>query len=495
MTLVSCDWKQLVSEGDLPCARLGHSIELVGEILYLFGGSRLLENGKCVEFYNDLYEVSVSNSRFLWKKLSSTTRLPPSRDSHRTCFFDKCLYLFGGKNEFVSDKCLSGVYRFDLTSFCWSDLKTCGPSPTAVGFSLSLVSKKAFVFGGITDGAATNDLFVFSLDSNEWLPIKCGGYPPSPRCDHTCEVIDEIIYLFGGAGSDNHFYNDLHCLNTATLTWYQATPRGLPPFARAGHTFVAHRDKDIYIFGGYNHKSNDTTLGLYKMSIGNQKWKRPLMAGCAPDGTHGHCAFILHSTMYIVGGIGPQGELGMESIYALRLINPSLRKPVLEHLLNDLCKEKNSLLCWMETKKPNVSYDINRHDHELDGCVSKLINNSLLCELDNENPATFEVQQSLLRAAQAELASARQSFENDRADIVRILENERSEVTSLIRRHQKQNEDWWNSRIGENDMERDKLRKAWEDVEKERKILLEEREELENKAKKVALLFHQVGDI
>ena len=44
---------------------------------------------------------------------------------------------------------------------------------------------------------------------------------------------------------------------------------------------------------------------------------------------------------------------------------------------------------------------------------------------------------------------------------IRILENERSEVTSLIRRHQKQNEDWWNSRIGENDMERDKLRKAW----------------------------------
>ena len=54
---------------------------------------------------------------------------------------------------------------------------------------------------------------------------------------------------------------------------------------------------------------------------------------------YGHCAFILHSSMFILGGIGDQKITGFNYIYSLHFINPSFRKPVIEHMLNDFCKQ------------------------------------------------------------------------------------------------------------------------------------------------------------
>jgi len=54
--------------------------------------------------------------------------------------------------------------------------------------------------------------------------------------------------------------------------WAKVKFKGLPPSSRAGHSFVAHRDKDIYVYGGFgNSEELDSSNLVYKYSIGKTK--------------------------------------------------------------------------------------------------------------------------------------------------------------------------------------------------------------------------------
>jgi len=55
------------------------------------------------------------------------------------------------------------------------------------------------------------------------------------------------------------------------MLWKQPTLRGISPFPRAGHKFVCHRDKDIYVIGGFNDScpNMQTFAGVHKLSLGN----------------------------------------------------------------------------------------------------------------------------------------------------------------------------------------------------------------------------------
>ena len=97
------------------------------------------------------------------------------------------------------------------------------------------------------------------------------------RCDHAAVAVKENIYIFGGCADENRWLNDLHCLNTRTLNWLEVIPVGknAPITARALHTFTAHRDKDLYVFGGEEGcKREGTKLArnnIYKFSL--CKWR------------------------------------------------------------------------------------------------------------------------------------------------------------------------------------------------------------------------------
>ena len=70
----------------------------------------------------------------------------------------------------------------------------------------------------------------------------------------------------------------------------------------------------------------------------NEKWKRPLVAGDGPlsSALNGHCSILLHSKIYVIGGVGVQGEFDMKYIYVMNLINPSERKNLLDHFLTEV---------------------------------------------------------------------------------------------------------------------------------------------------------------
>nr|XP_039254528.1 leucine-zipper-like transcriptional regulator 1 homolog isoform X2 [Styela clava] len=207
------------------------------------------------------------------------------------CVVNKKVYLCGGKNNIVSKECLAGMHEFDTETCKWIAVDTTGYCPRDVGFSASVVDKSIYTFGGMLGGITTNSM---------------------------------------------------RCFNTATQTWSHPTIRGVPPSPRCSHTFVAHRDKDIYVLGGWRKKNKEDKIvrNLRKLSIGNQKWKTLLCAGeRPPPPIYGHCSFICHSSMYILGGMGSSGESSMNVVYILRLVNPSERSLVLAQALKDLSED------------------------------------------------------------------------------------------------------------------------------------------------------------
>ena len=54
---------------------------------------------------------------------------------------------------------------------------------------------------------------------------------------------------FGGRGSQNRHFRDLHALDVASLTWYQGPSSGGAPAARMAHTSTLF-ETNLYIFGG-----------------------------------------------------------------------------------------------------------------------------------------------------------------------------------------------------------------------------------------------------
>lgn len=69
----------------------------------------------------------------------------------------------------------------------------------------------------------------------------------------------------------------------------------------------------------------------------NQKWKEVICAGDDPPrGRYGHASVICHSKMYVIGGMEVNGEAAMNKIHILRTINPSDRKLVVAHAIQDL---------------------------------------------------------------------------------------------------------------------------------------------------------------
>ena len=53
-----------------------------------------------------------------------------------------------------------------------------------------------------------------------------------PRCDHAAAVVDRKMYVMGGSGRDDLWYNDLHVLNLDTLEWRVVETKGVSPKPR-----------------------------------------------------------------------------------------------------------------------------------------------------------------------------------------------------------------------------------------------------------------------
>ncbi|KAL1500249.1 hypothetical protein AB1Y20_012917 [Prymnesium parvum] len=326
-------WQQAQPQGRprKPCE--GHTVSVVGRSLYIMFGKHEDDGGRvsCPPVQRLDTETMVLSHPCHMEPGGSRSAIPDDREGHTATVIGNRIYVFGGtwtdEDEVTSFR--NDLHALDVATHTWSRPITRGEPPaereghTAVG-----LQKRIYFFGGTWVDADDNsvylsDLHVLSSVGDglppvegwpaagwEWTRPQTTGTTPSPREGHTASIVGETMVVFGGAGLDTDDtsinLSDVHMLDTCTFTWSQPAMHGSIPQERRYHTASVVGDK-IYIFGGqyYDpiadlHFECDNVLT--ELDVHSCTWSQvptesrpPLRRACHSTGVAGR-------QIYIVGG-------------------------------------------------------------------------------------------------------------------------------------------------------------------------------------------------
>ncbi|XP_044460473.1 acyl-CoA-binding domain-containing protein 4, partial [Mangifera indica] len=261
------EWMALPVSGSRPSARYKHAAVVVGEKLYIVGGSR---NGR------HLSDVQVFDLRSLvWSNLKLKTELngemaedsgsqevlPPMSD-HSMIKWGNKLLILGGHSKKSSVGMI--VWYIDLETNICGVMETSGKVPAARGgHSVTLVGSRVVIFGGEDRSRKLlSDVHVLDLETMTWEAVETTQTPPAPRYDHTAALLGERYLLVFGGCSHSIFFSDLHVLDLETNEWSQPQVQGDLVTPRAGHAGVVIGDDWFIVGGGDNCNGCPETIVL-----------------------------------------------------------------------------------------------------------------------------------------------------------------------------------------------------------------------------------------
>lgn len=201
----SRQWSRAIPPGPRPAGRYGHTLNILGSKLYVFGGQ--------VEgfFFNDLVAFDLNqlqNPSNKWEQLVQNSheggppegQIPPARTNHSIVSFNDKLYLFGGTNGV---KWFNDVWSYDPRANAWTEIDCVGFIPTPrEGHAAALVNDVMYVFGGRTDeGVDLGDLSAFRITTRRWYSFQNMGPAPSPRSGHSMTAFGKQIIVMAGEPS------------------------------------------------------------------------------------------------------------------------------------------------------------------------------------------------------------------------------------------------------------------------------------------------------
>ncbi|KAL8778807.1 MAG: hypothetical protein Q9213_007242 [Squamulea squamosa] len=198
-------WSRSMPPGPRPAGRYGHTLNILGSRIYIFGGQ--------VEgyFFNDLVAFDLNalqNANSRWEMLIPNSadggppegQVPPARTNHTIVSWSEKLYLFGGTN---GTQWFNDVWSYDPRQVAWTQLDCIGyiPAPRE-GHSAALVNDVMYIFGGRTeDGTDLGDLAAFKITSRRWFTFQNMGPAPSPRSGHSMTAFGKQIVVLAGEPS------------------------------------------------------------------------------------------------------------------------------------------------------------------------------------------------------------------------------------------------------------------------------------------------------
>lgn len=335
-------WSHVGVKGFCPSGRAGHSADLVGEYMYLFGG---MQAGTRV---NTTVALNVEDRT--WSRVNTSGAPPSARSEHASWVHNDVLYIQGGESSTPMDEdaeseaggglgsaslgkssskasisfggathkrlCLDDLHALDTTTFKWTQIHTrLAPLPrkahtaTVLDAVTGSTGSTAVLFGGIASGLGEplDDLVMLDLSmlgswKAMWVKPEIEGTAPSARFGHSATAItDHSIVIFGGATSTTTFVNDMHMLDLKKMQWHRVSSRGLPPRARQGHTVVKiparvpRRPPMLVVFGGVSvvHDEQHFPKDMYTFDLVNRQWAEVRTGYNFPAPRYGHTLLVV----------------------------------------------------------------------------------------------------------------------------------------------------------------------------------------------------------
>ncbi|XP_043860103.1 kelch domain-containing protein 3 isoform X3 [Dromiciops gliroides] len=302
--------------------RVNHAAVSVGHRVYSFGGYC---SGEDYETLRQI-DVHVFNAVSLrWTKLppmrssGQAGEVPYMRYGHSAVLIDDTVYLWGGRND--TEGACNVLYGFDINTHKWFTPKVSGTVPGARdGHSACVLGKNMYVFGGYEQLADcfSNDIHKLDTSSMTWTLISAKGTPARWRDFHSATMLGNRMYVFGGRAdrfgpfhSNNEIYcNRIRIFDTRAEAWLECPSTPLLPEGRRSHSAFGYNG-ELYIFGGYNARLNRHFHDLWKFNPVSFSWKKIEPKGKGPCPRRRQCCCIVGDKIVLFGGTSPSPEEGL----------------------------------------------------------------------------------------------------------------------------------------------------------------------------------------
>ncbi|TIB86506.1 hypothetical protein E3Q06_01550 [Wallemia mellicola] len=223
------------TNGDLPPPRVGHRSALWKNWILVWGGDTLNSDvmGSAGQSQDNILYAFDTNTR-LWMRVQITGGSPVGRYGHSMGLIGDKLYIHGGQ---VNGDFFSDIAVFDLNQ-----------REIILPFQIKILTIK-FRFGGTDGQYHYNDVWMFDYTNKHWSELSCIGYHPVPREGHSATIVKDVMYIFGGRGTDGKDLGDLAGFNILKRRWFAFQSMGPSPSGRSGQT-MSTSGESVFVFGG-----------------------------------------------------------------------------------------------------------------------------------------------------------------------------------------------------------------------------------------------------
>ncbi|CAG8290919.1 unnamed protein product [Penicillium olsonii] len=261
---LNCVQVATVSEG--PGPRVGHASLLVGNAFIVFGGDTKIDENDTLD--DTLYLLNTSSRQ--WSRAIPPGSRPSGRYGHTLNILGSKLYVFGGQVEgfFFNDLIAFDLNQLQLASNKWEVLiantHEGGPPlgqspPPRTNHTIVSFNDKLFLFGGTNGVQWFNDVWCYDHVSNSWSEVDCVGFIPTPREGHAAALVNDVMYVFGGRTDEGVDLGDLSAFRISTRRWYSFQNMGPAPSPRSGHSMTAFGKQIIVMAGEPSSAPRDPT--------------------------------------------------------------------------------------------------------------------------------------------------------------------------------------------------------------------------------------------
>ncbi|KAK5800226.1 hypothetical protein VI817_002438 [Penicillium citrinum] len=247
---LSCFQVATVSEG--PGPRVGHASLLVGNAFIVFGGDTKINETDALD--DTLYLLNTSSRQ--WSRAIPPGTRPSGRYGHTLNILGSKLYVFGGQVEgfFFNDLIAFDLNQLQNPANKWENSHEGGPPegqipPARTNHTIVSYNDKLYLFGGTNGVKWFNDVWTFDPRANTWTEMDCVGFIPTPREGHASALVNDVMYVFGGRTDEGVDLGDLSAFRISTRRWYSFQNMGPAPSPRSGHSMTAF-GKQIIVMAG-----------------------------------------------------------------------------------------------------------------------------------------------------------------------------------------------------------------------------------------------------
>ncbi|ETS74016.1 hypothetical protein PFICI_13882 [Pestalotiopsis fici W106-1] len=251
---MSCYPLPTTAEG--PGPRVGHASLLVGNAFIVYGGDTKIDEADVLD--ETLYLLNTSTRQ--WSRALPAGTRPSGRYGHSLNIIGSKIYIFGGQIEgyFMNDLATFDLNQLQLPTNRWEILvenneNNVSPKgkipPARTNHTVITYNDKLYLFGGTNGFQWFNDVWCFDPATIQWTQLDCIGYIPVPREGHAASLVDDVMYIFGGRTEEGADLGDLAAFRISSRRWYTFQNMGPTPSARSGHSMTTV-GKSVVVVGG-----------------------------------------------------------------------------------------------------------------------------------------------------------------------------------------------------------------------------------------------------